>query len=127
MIKGYFDQVMGEVLAQEDGEMGLHCFFVMAINAAPYVEHGMKSNYGEELKQLLHQCFLHYFALASERKNFYPNCTRSQMKIILCYHSQAIMGLLEEWTEEDTAQLDQIVRTIYHIITAKIPLWDSRK
>ena len=127
MIEAYFEQVMGEALAQEDGEVGLHCFFVMAINAAPYVEHGMKSNYGDELKRLLHQCFLHYFALASERKNFYPNCTRSQMKIILRYHSQAIMGLLEEWTEEDTEQLDQIVHIIYHIMTAEIPLWDSRK
>lgn len=127
MIEGYFEQVMEETLAQEDGEVGLRCFFVMAINISPYVEHGMKSNYGEELKRLLRQCFLHYFALASERKNFYPDCTLAQTKLILRYHSQAIMGLLEEWTEEDTAQLDQIVHTIYHLMTAEIPLWDSRK
>ena len=127
MIDRYFEQMMEEALAQEDGEVGLRCLFVMAINATPYVEHGMKSNYGEELKRLLHQCFLHYFTLASERKNFYPNCTRSQVKTILRYHSHAIMGLLEEWTEEDTKQLDQIVHTIYHIMTAEIPPWDSRK
>lgn len=127
MIDSYFEQVMGEALAQEDGEAGLRCFFVMVINSAPYVEHGIKSNYGEELKRLLCQSFERYFALASQRKNFYPNCPHSQLQIILRYHSQAIMGLLEEWTEEDTQRIDQIVHTVYHIMTAEIPPWDSRK
>ena len=112
MIDSYFEQVMGEALAQEDGEAGLRCFFVMVINSAPYVEHGIKSNYGEELKRLLCQSFERYFALASQRKNFYPNCPHSQLQIILRYHSQAIMGLLEEWTEEDTQRIDQIVHTV---------------
>lgn len=127
MIDGYFEQVMGEALAQKDVEEGLRCFFVLAINAAPYVERGIKSNYGEELKRLLQQGFQKYFALASQRRNFYPNCTHAQLQIILRYHSLAIMGLLEKWTEEDTEQLDQIVHTVYHIITAEIPPWDSRK
>lgn len=127
MIERYFEQVMEKTLAQEDGEAGLRCFFVMAIHTAPYVEHGMKSNYGEELKRLLSQCFQRYFTLASERKNIYPNCTRFQMKMIQRYHSQAILSLLEEWTEEDTEQLDQVVHTIYHIMTADIPPWNGRK
>lgn len=127
MIDGYFEQVMGETLAQKDGEEGLRCFFVMAINAAPYVERGMKSNYGEELKRLLRQCFQRYFTLASEKRNIYPHCTHTQLKVIQRYHSQAILGLLEEWTEEDTEQLDQIVHTVYHIMMAEIPAWDGRK
>lgn len=116
MIEKYFEQVMRETLAQKDGEAGLRCFFVMAINAAPYVTHGVNSNYGEELKRLLRQSFQRYFSLLSEQKNFYPDCTRSQLKVILRYHSQAILGLLQEWTEEDTEQLDQIVHTVYGII-----------
>lgn len=36
------------------------------------------------------------------------------------------MGLLGEWTEEDTEQLDQIVHTVYHIMTAQIPTWSGR-
>ena len=126
MIDGYFEQVMSQTMDQEDGEAGLRCFFVLAINAAPYVEHGIRSNYGEELKRLLRQSFQRYFALVSQRKDFYPNCTRSQLAIIQRYHGQAILGLLEEWTEEDTRQLDQIVHTIYHIMTADIPPWDGR-
>ena len=126
MIEGYFQQVLGETLAQEDGEAGLRCFFVMAINAAPYVEHGMKSNYGEELKRLLRQRFQHYFLLAARQKRFYPDCTAAQLEIIQRYHSQAILGLLEEWTEADTRDLDQIVHTLYHIMTAHIPPWEGR-
>lgn len=127
MIDGYFEQVMQEALAQEEGEAGLRCFFVMAINAAPYVEHGIKSNYGQELKRLLRQSFQQYFALASQRRHFYPNCTHAQLEIIQRYHSKAILGILEEWTEEDTEQLEQIVHTIYHIMTADIPPWDGRR
>ena len=126
MIDGYFEQVMAAAASQEDGEAGLRCFFVMAVNAASYMEHGMKSNYGEELKQLLRQCFQRYFALAAERANIYPNCPHSQLKIIQRYHCQAILGMLEEWTEEDTEHLDQIVHTLYHIMTADIPPWNSQ-
>lgn len=126
MIDGYFEKTMEEAMAQENGEAGLRCFFVLAINAAPYVERGMKSNYGEELKRLLRQSFQRYFALASRQKNFYPNCTHSQLEIILRYHSHAILGLLEEWTEEDTQRLDQIVHTIYHLMTAELPPWVSQ-
>lgn len=127
MIEGYFEHMMQEALAQENGEAGLRCFFVMAVNAIPYVEHGMDSNYGEELKQLLCQGFQHYFALVTERKNFYPDCTHSELKIILRYHSQAILGLLQEWTEADTEQLDQIVHTVYRIMMEEIPLQEKRE
>ena len=123
MIEGYFEQVMGTALAQEDEEAGLRCFFVMAINAAPYVEHGMKSNYGEELRQLLHQCFQRYFALAAERTHRYARCTHTQLKALQRYHCHGILGLLEAWTEADTEQLDQIVHTLYHIMTAEVPPW----
>lgn len=127
MIDRYFEQMTKEAFLQENGEAGLRCFFVMAINAAPYVEHGIKSNYGEELKHLLRQGFQHYFTLVSQRKHFYADCTQAQLNVILRYHCHAIMGLLEEWTEEDTRQLDQIVHTVYQIMTAQLPLEEGPK
>ena len=126
MIEQYFEQVMREVLAQEDEEAGLRCFFVMSINAIPYVEHGINSNYGEDLKKLLRQCFQHYFGLMSERKNFCPGSTHAQLKIILRYHSQAILGMLQDWTEEDTEQLDQIVHTVYRMMVNGISLGEKQ-
>ena len=121
MIEGYFEQILKETSAKENPEEGLRCFFVMAINAIPYVEHGMDSNYGKELEQLLRKYIKCFFAMATERQNFYQNCTHAELKIILRYHSQAIMGLLQEWTEEDTEQLDQIVHTVYRLMMEGIP------
>ena len=126
MIDSYFEQVMGRALDQQDREAGLRCFFVLAINAAPYVEHGMRSHYGEELKRLLRQRFQWYFSQATQRKDFHPNCPHSQLAIIQRYHCQAILSMLETWTEQDTRQLDEIVHTVYHILTADIPPWDGQ-
>lgn len=127
MIDRYFEQMAKEAFLYEGGEAGLRCFFVMAINAAPYVEHGIKSNYGEELKQLLRQGFQRYFMMEAQRQNVYANCTQAQLNVILRYHCQGIMGLLEEWTEEDTRQLDQIVHTVYQIMAGQLPMGDSPK
>lgn len=121
MLEGYFEQILQKTLAQESVEEGLRCFFVMAINAHPYFEQGMDSNYREEFEKILRQCFQRYFAQATQRQHFYENCTGSEIKILLRYHSQAFLGLLREWTEEDTRQLDQIVRTVYRLIMEGIP------
>lgn len=121
MIEQYMEQMFQEVLSKGNGEEGLRCFFVMAINAIPYVERGMDSNYGPELERLLRHYIRRFFIMASERQNFYPECTRGEIKIIVRYHSQAIMGLLQEWTDEDTEQLDQIVHTVYRLTMEGIP------
>lgn len=85
----------------------------------------MKSNYGAELQQLLHQGFQRYFTLASQQSRFYSHCPQAQLMILQRYHCQAILGLLENWTDADTEQLDQIVHTVYHIITAPLPSWEG--
>ena len=121
MIEQYTEQMFQEVLSKGNGEEGLRCFFVMAINAIPYVERGMDSNYGPELERLLRHYIRRFFIMASERQNFYPECTCAEIKIIVRYHSQAIMGLLQEWTDEDTEQLDQIVHTVYRLTMEGIP------
>ncbi len=121
MVEGYFEQVLQNVMAQESMEEGLRCFFVMAINAIPYLEQGMDSNYRDDLERLLRQCFQRFFALGLEKKHYYANCTGSEIKVILRYHSRAVLGLLQEWTKEDTDQLDQIVHTVYRLIAEGIP------
>mgnify|MGYP005771802543 FL=1 len=126
MIDGYFEQVMGKAISEKDGEAGLRCFFTMAINAAPYVERSMHSNYGPEFRRLLRQGFRRYFALASQQSKLYAGYSQAQLQILQRYHCQAILGLLEEWTDADTEQLDQIVHTVYHIMTTPLPPWEMR-
>ena len=116
MIEQETDRMLRDVLSQETAEEGLRRFFVTMINAIPYVKRGMDSNYGPELEQLLRQYTQRFFDLVAEERNFYAGSSPAESRLILRYHSHAIMGLLLEWTEEDTAHLDEIVRTICRLM-----------
>lgn len=116
MIEQETDRMLRDVLSQGSAEEGLRRFFVTMINAIPYVRRGMDSNYGPELEQLLRQYTQRFFARAAEVKNFYAGSSPAESRLILRYHSQAIMGLLREWTDEDTANLDEIVHTICRLM-----------
>lgn len=121
MIKEYTNSIFQEVLAKENTEDGLRCFFVMAINALPYAKRGLDSNYGEEVEQLLRQYIQQFFAAIVENQNYYRQCSAADTKTILRYHSLAFLGLFREWTEQDTQQLDEIVHTVYLLLMEGIP------
>ena len=105
--------------SRDDEEM-LKYFFLMSINAAPYVRKGLQGSYREELEQLLRQNIRRLFERTIEEKQLYQQYSHSEVKLFLRYHSQAVMGILKEWTEEDTRNLDQIVHNIYLLIQGKI-------
>ena len=106
-----------EARALGNGEARLRCLFIMAINALPYMKKGMESNYREELELLLAQYLQRLFEQVCDAEGLYQTCTRFEVKLILRYHSQAILGLLRNWTEEDTKNLDQIVHIAYRLMT----------
>ena len=85
----------------------------------PYVKKGMQSNYRDELERLLTQNIYNLFEQVIDSGNLYRNNTRLEVKLILRYHSQAILGILREWTDEDTNNLDTIVRQVYLLMTGK--------
>ena len=115
------DQMLKEVLSRGTAEDGLHCFFTMAINLLPYVKRGMDSNYRPELEQLMLRYMQQFFAQAAEARNIYASCSALELKHIIRYHSCAVLGLLREWTDDDTAHLDEIVHTVYCLMTEGIP------
>ena len=80
----------------------------------------MESNYGEEMEHLLRQQIFRLFERAVEEARLYQSCSQSELKLILRYHSSAVIGLLQEWTEEDTRNLDQIAHEVYQLITGGI-------
>ena len=110
-----------EVKALESGEAQLRCLFVMAIHALPYVKKGIESNYRDELERFLSQYIQRLFEQLCDEENLYRNCSRSEVKLILRYHSQAILGMLRSWTEADTNNLDQIVHIVFRLMTEGIP------
>ena len=122
MIEGYAEETFRQVLAKENPEEGLRCFFVMATNVLPYIKTGMNTNYGQEVRQLLSQYTEKFFSMAAKKNQFYSDCTLGELRIILRYHSQAVLGILQEWTAEDTEQLDLIVHTMYRLVVEGIPV-----
>ena len=90
-----------------------------AINAIPEVRKGIESNYGKELEQTLMQGTYQLFESIVEEENLYQNYSRQELKLILRYHSHAIFGILQDWTPEDTKNLDMIVHEVYLIMMGK--------
>lgn len=121
MIREYASNIFREAVSKANAEEGLRCFFVMALDALPYAKRGRDSNYGAELEQISRQCIQQFFAAVAENQNYYRQCSAAEAKIILRYHSLAIIGLLSEWSKQDTEQLDQIVHTVYRLLTEGIP------
>lgn len=115
------ERTMREAQAQGDGESRLRYLFLMAIPALPYVKKGMESNFRDELERLLEQNVQALFARVCDEEGLYQNCTRFESGVILRYHSQAILGLLRNWTENDTKNLDQVVHIAYRLMTEGIP------
>ena len=116
IIQKFTDRMLKEVLTEGSAEDGLRCFFIMAVNAIPYIKRVMDSNYRAELEQISRRYIRQLFATAAESRNYYHQCSVAETKIIIRYHSLALMGILKEWTEQDTEQLDEIVHTVYRLM-----------
>ena len=120
MLERNLQQNLFRAQADENGEARLRSLFVMAINSLPYVKKSLESNYREELEQFLSSYFQSLFQQVCDEEGLYQNCTRFQVGLILRYHSQAILGLFRNWTDEDTKNLDQIVHTVFRLMTEGI-------
>lgn len=111
------ERTLLQAKALENGEARLRCLFVMAINAMPYVKKGMESNYRPELERMLTQYVQRLFEQACDEEGLYQTCTRFEVRLILRYHIQAIMGILRNWSDSDTKNLDQIVHIVFRLMT----------
>ena len=120
MLEQGMERMLQETRGQEGAEESLKCFFLMAINAAPYIKKTLQSNYGDEIERLLKEQIYKMFEKIVEEENLYQNCNQFELKLILRYHSQAVMGILREWTEEDTKNIDQIVHEVSLLMTGQI-------
>ena len=114
------NRLLEETRQQSGPEEALKYLFVFSINAMPEVRKGMESNYGKELEQTLVQGAYELFEQIVEEENLYQSYGRQELKLLLRYHSRAILGLLQDWTPEDTRNLDAIVHEVYLIRMGKI-------
>ena len=114
-------RVLLEAKAQEGGQAGLRSMFVMALEAMPYLRRAERTVYGRELQRLVAQSIENIFEKVIEERGLYTQCSRPEVKLIVRYHVGAILGLFQTWTEEDTQHLDDIVATVFQLMTEGIP------
>lgn len=117
----YILQRDGERLQREtdrlnDPENALKYLFQIAINAIPDVRRSMQTNYREELQQLIYEYFYRLLEAEEEKMNLYAGFSSADKKLFLHYHSCALLGILQQWNEEDTEHLDEIVHKLYLLI-----------
>lgn len=114
------EKMLQETRMKKGIEEALQYFFLVAINAKPYVQKTMQTNYGDEIERLLKQQLYQMFERLAEEQNLYPNLSRAELKWVLRYHCHAITGILRDWTDEDTKNLDQIVHEIHRLFAGQI-------
>ena len=114
-------RTMQEVQGLENGLAKLRYLFLIAIQSMPYMKKGMQSNYRDDLESMLAQHLQNLFEQICDTEGLYQDIPRFEAQLILRYHSQAILGLFRSWTQTDTQNLDQIVQTVFRLITEGIP------
>ncbi len=118
------EKIMRECIAQGDAESGLRYLFLVAANLRSVVQQSLRTNYGEELEPLLVKRFRACFEQMVDELGLYRGYSRADLRLIIRYHSAAMMGLLREWTDADTQQLDHIVHQVYLILMGEVSALD---
>ena len=72
---------------------------------------------GEELERLLEAAILRMFDEMTRAEGLYSGCSYRERELVLKYHSNAVLGLLKGWTDDDTRDLDMVVHQVYCLIT----------
>ena len=77
------EKMLQEARMKKGIEEALQYLFLVAINAKPYVQKTMQTNYGDEIERLLKQQLYQMFERLAEEQNLYPNLSRAELKWVL--------------------------------------------
>ena len=113
-------QLEKEIFEQEDEEKALKRCFLIVLGTKPYIEKTMQSNYGQELEQLIRNHIYDLSIRLIEKRKLYQNCSYRDLKLIVRYHCEAIAGILKNWTEEDSENIDYIVHEINLLMSGRV-------
>ena len=114
------DRLVEETPTQGNAENGLHYLFLLALNARPYVEHSLQTNYRDEIERMVEDHLFTFFLRVVEKCGLYAQCSHADLKLVMRYHSQAVLGFLKNWTEDDSNDLDHIVHIVHQLVVGEI-------
>ena len=56
----------------------------------------------------------------AEKEQLYPDDSYNDRKLFIRYQSYAMMGLLQNWTEEDTQNMEMIARSLHRLMIGEV-------
>ena len=120
MLERNGEKLVDEALAQESAEEGLKYVLRVAINVAPYIKRGIQTNYGAELRQMLFDGCYRFFKQVAFQGNVAERYPAADVNLFLRYHCHAIIGILQECTDDDTRNVDQIAHALNRFIEGSL-------
>lgn len=111
------DRLMQDFLETADLEERIHRFLLYALNVRPVLKRGLESNFSRELETLLWENMQLLFRRAMEQEGLMQGLDSNTQELHMRYHYQAIKGMLMQWTDTDTQNLDQITHMIFQILS----------
>lgn len=118
-------EMLSEAHFKEDREEALKYFLLVALNAKPVVDRTMNSPYGQELERLLKE-LIYQIATESAEAEGLPGIEDKQLfRLILRYHFNAVVGIIREWSSDDSGNLDEIVHGIFLLFENSLRLLNT--
>lgn len=115
------ERLIQKAIELQDGEQELKFFFQVALQAAPDIQRSMETNYGMELQKILYDYGYQLISSGAEKGQLYANYSDVERNLLIRYHTYALLGLLQNWTPDDTEHIDQIVHKLYLLIGDGFP------
>lgn len=105
---------------QYRAEENFRYVFLLALNTKPYVEKALSTNYSEEIERLVKEHIYYIFRQIIEEEELFPGLEEKDLELVVRYHSQAVIGILKDWSPKDDKNTERIIHTIFMIMEGKI-------
>ena len=80
------DKMVEETLTQGNAEKGLRCLFLLALNARPYVEHGLQTNYRDEIERMVEEQLFTFFPAGGGKTRPVRSMQPCGLELVMRYH-----------------------------------------
>lgn len=117
MLEKCADNLVKETAAIDDVENKIRNFLVIATTIVPEIKKIMAMNYRDEMERIISNGMVNLFTRIAKEAGRLNGMTTDEQQFIIRYHSRAMLGLLMEWSDEDTKHLDEIAHRIALLIT----------
>lgn len=124
LINWIYQQVITETVEKslntDDMELAIQYFFEFALEGRTAVRRALNTNYSQEIKQLLVEGIKEYLETLIEKKRFFLDDSRADLKMAINYHAYAIAGILYEWDNMQDRPMDQLVHKVCLLMSGNL-------